>query len=909
MFLCMALGDVTRNGVLEAVAEFDRLGREAFLRKYGFGPATTYSLVINDRHYDPKAIVGVAHGFDRPDLGPLTSSEFVGGKFGSSPVLERLGFTIEPLDDTSGAGDADLRGDQPAAEASWLFQANPQSWDLVSALDVLPSLQWVTRQSFRQIKPGDPVHFWLAGAAGGVLARGRVLTTPTEEPENASDGVFAAGDAFTKPERRVWVRMERVLDRPIGRDELLEDPDVADMGVLRFANATNFRLETGEARKLVELENAQPGRSVEPEKLFFFAAAGQLASRHLQTSLRDGVPLSQFASLTVVYPQLERHAVEGRVYAWGARPGQAAEKKWERLNAGDVCLVYADSGFALWARVYAKTRSTEVAREIWGEHDGETWDCMFFLYPVRDLGASRERVATALGYAPNYVPQGFEIPSEKPQAALRASYPTMMHFAEDLAGRPGEETSHVWWVCQGKTFAAERDLGLMWAPKTSANGASREFWRALEDARVGDRVLHYANGSIRAVSTVTETAVDAQRPAELAGEWERDGWLVQTNYSELPEPIALERIPSEWRVAERGPFTRSGNVQQGYFFGVSPTFVSHLASRFPELGLPGGVLADVEAPPADYVEPTFETIVQTIREAGVTLDEQTIRRYHISLKTRGFVVLSGLSGSGKTWLAQLYAKAVHAEMMLVSVAPNWTTNEDLLGYYDPLAKEYRHSPFSKFLEAAAASWREARAAGVKARPYHLILDEMNLARVEYYFAKFLSAMEIRAREQTARLELDASLATELTPNLFFAGTVNVDETTHGFADKIYDRAQLIEIPVAVAGIEAHLAGCAYQIDLIAIWELMKPIAPFAYRVLDEIRAYVEQADLLGVPTETAVDEQLLQKVLPKIKGTDKGIGPALEGFIDLSAGRWPLAQAKATEMLAAFETHGIASYF
>src|ERR1700686_3927092 len=106
----MALADLTREGVLKAVAEFERLGRDAFLDKYGYGQATTYSLVIDGKHYDPKAIVGVAHGFDRPDLGPLKNNELVGGRSGSSRVLERLGFKVEPIREGAGTGGSRSRG-------------------------------------------------------------------------------------------------------------------------------------------------------------------------------------------------------------------------------------------------------------------------------------------------------------------------------------------------------------------------------------------------------------------------------------------------------------------------------------------------------------------------------------------------------------------------------------------------------------------------------------------------------------------------------------------------------------------------------------------------------------------------------------------------------------------------------
>ena len=107
----------------------------------------------------------------------------------------------------------------------------------------------------------------------------------------------------------------------------MADPVLGNLEILRFAAATNFAVSQEEDVGLRELEDGQSGRDVEPEKLFFITAGGALASKHLQTSLREGVPLERLAALEDVYPQLERHAVDGRVYAWGARPGQAARRR------------------------------------------------------------------------------------------------------------------------------------------------------------------------------------------------------------------------------------------------------------------------------------------------------------------------------------------------------------------------------------------------------------------------------------------------------------------------------------------------------------------------------------------------------------------------------------------------------
>ena len=91
----MSLANVTRHGVENAVAEYDRVGKDTFLDRYGFGPAREYFLVIDGRPYDSKAIVGAAHGFDRPDLGPLGADDFSGGQDTVQRVLESLGFTVE----------------------------------------------------------------------------------------------------------------------------------------------------------------------------------------------------------------------------------------------------------------------------------------------------------------------------------------------------------------------------------------------------------------------------------------------------------------------------------------------------------------------------------------------------------------------------------------------------------------------------------------------------------------------------------------------------------------------------------------------------------------------------------------------------------------------------------------------
>lgn len=481
---------------------------------------------------------------------------------------------------------------------------------------------------------------------------------------------------------------------------------------------------------------------------------------------------------------------------------------------------------------------------------------------------------------------------------------------EDLDPEPGEAPAAVWWVNQGETYGASHAAGLLWAPLVDVGGKKQSHWERLTEARVGDLVLHYAQGGIKAVGTVTGEAVEAVRPEGLPdqGPHTQNGRRLNVAYAELDKPIPLTEIPHVWRRSSAGPFNSSGGVRQGYFFPVSPEFASQLAGQFPQLALPSNGVA--QPPSVGYHAPAFETIVATILGSGLRFGDNVIRRYHLSLQTRGFVVLSGLSGSGKTQLARAYAQAVGATPLVVSVAPNWTTNEDLLGYVSPMTGEYCHTPFSEFLIKAADEHELAEREQHAPTPYHLILDEMNLARVEYYFAKFLSAMELRREGAPApQVELNGDLKPALAPNLYFVGTVNIDETTHGFADKVYDRAQLIEIGVTRSDIEAHTEGKPYRDAVLDVWDCMHDVAPFAYRVLDDMDAYITQAAKLGVSWEVALDEQLLQKVLTKVKGTDPRVGEALAGFVDKTDEQFPLSHEKASAMLATFQAHGFVSYF
>ncbi len=150
---------------------------------------------------------------------------------------------------------------------------------------------------------------------------------------------------------------------------------------------------------------------------------------------------------------------------------------------------------------------------------------------------------------------------------------------------------------------------------------------------------------------------------------------------------------------------------------------------------------------------------------------------------------------------------------------------------------------------------------------------------------------------------------DLTPNLKVVGTVNIDETTQMFSDKVFDRSQLIELPVRREEIISLTSDKPYAEDLLRIWDAVREIAPFAYRVVAEIESYWNEASELGTSPGDALDEQVLQKVLPKIRGMDQRVKETLEKIIDVAREKYPLTQDKAQSMLTSFNQNGFTSYF
>lgn len=205
-------------------------------------------------------------------------------------------------------------------------------------------------------------------------------------------------------------------------------------------------------------------------------------------------------------------------------------------------------------------------------------------------------------------------------------------------------------------------------------------------------------------------------------------------------------------------------------------------------------LADRTAERPFEVALALPAVGERIADQGYRFEPWQLACYAAALRTKPFVILAGVSGTGKSKLPALLAEATGGRFELMAVRPDWTDSSDVLGYVD---LQHRFRP-GRLLEVAR------RARNDPAHHYTLIVDEMNLARVEHYFAEVLAHIEDRRPAPRGGFESSPLLGVgvqesdqvwakqTLPPNLALVGTVNMDESAHGFSRKVLDRAFTME---------------------------------------------------------------------------------------------------------------------
>ena len=367
------------------------------------------------------------------------------------------------------------------------------------------------------------------------------------------------------------------------------------------------------------------------------------------------------------------------------------------------------------------------------------------------------------------------------------------------------------------------------------------------------------------------------------------------------------------------------------------------------------------------VKEKINAIKEYIAAKGFNYEDDLIENFYLSLKSKPFVILAGTSGTGKTRLVKLFAEAIGAKMKLVPVRPDWSDSSDLFGHTD-LSGRFQPGAIIDFIKQA--EWNNDT-------PYFLCLDEMNLARVEYYLSDFLSVIETRDRKANGEIETDPLVDVDyykdsdakakygrvfIPENLYIVGTVNMDETTFPFSKKVLDRANTIEfsyvnlMPMVGNKKETaaqkldnsflkteylYLRDCddtelieSICFDLEELNQiLVKANLHVGYRVRDEISFYLmnnKKADLLS--KEAAFDNEIMQKILPRVQGSSTAIKDVLselfikcagdytgfsgisayeqmESYIESKECKYPDSAKKIKFMMRRYEEDGFTSYW
>ena len=217
------------------------------------------------------------------------------------------------------------------------------------------------------------------------------------------------------------------------------------------------------------------------------------------------------------------------------------------------------------------------------------------------------------------------------------------------------------------------------------------------------------------------------------------------------------------------------------------------------------------ARPTQQERDALGDVIQHLKDLNLKYNDRTIRAFHTSLKINDIsqmTVLAGVSGTGKSLLPRRYAEAMGLHFLQIAVEPRWDSPQDLLGFYNYVEKRYRGTELAR----ALVHLDPFMTSGLTQEPLSdhmllVLLDEMNLARVEYYFSEFLSRLEVRprfrdvmneARRRDACMPVDIrgrkQRAVELFPshNVLFSGTMNDDESTQALSDKVLDRGNVMQ---------------------------------------------------------------------------------------------------------------------
>ena len=270
--------------------------------------------------------------------------------------------------------------------------------------------------------------------------------------------------------------------------------------------------------------------------------------------------------------------------------------------------------------------------------------------------------------------------------------------------------------------------------------------------------------------------------------------------------------------------------------------------------------------------------------------EQDIRRFIAGLSVSHIIIMQGMSGTGKTSLAYAFGEFLSNHSVIVPIQPMWKERTDLVGYYNEFTKKFNETTLlHKMYEA-----------NYNKSIYITVLDEMNIARVEYYFAEFLSLLELPKADRryidvvSDKWDNDPKLLREgqlrLPENMWFIGTANNDDSTFAISDKVYDRAMIMNLDkktqvfyteetpgvklsynrfvelVKQAKKEYGITGRRVrQVKELDKYLIEKFHITFGNRIMKQLKEYVSTYIACGGTEIEAIDDIIAKKIMRKLE--------------------------------------------
>ena len=329
----------------------------------------------------------------------------------------------------------------------------------------------------------------------------------------------------------------------------------------------------------------------------------------------------------------------------------------------------------------------------------------------------------------------------------------------------------------------------------------------------------------------------------------------------------------------------------------------------------------------DVSEKTDDLIIKSMdyhsQKRNLFYNVKDFVNIHTALKCSSLVILSGLSGTGKSAIVDIYARALgihntgnpdENRLLFIPVRPSWNDDSDLLGYVDLVHMVYRASD-SGFVDFLVRAQKEEN----KNKLFIVCFDEMNLARVEHYFSQFLSLLERPANQRELQLydkqysgrlynSTEYPNRIKIGDNVKFIGTVNIDESTYHFSDKVLDRANVIQLDVLnyanmwTKTKYASLGNINWTIDdynsitvtnsdedMQLVHQLLWDIHTLLHsanskygvgpRIVKSIEMYLWNLPKSGIGEfsySDGIDLQIAQRVLTKVRGPENQLGEILD---------------------------------